>query len=69
MDTQALKELITESLREVLREEWFLLYQTVIPFVSDAEQNAIDQERGLPSNFAETGFVDMTDWVNAESQI
>lgn len=42
MDTQALKELIRESLREVLREECFLLYQTVIPFVSDAEQNAID---------------------------
>lgn len=64
MDTQALKELIKESVREVLREEWFSLYQMLIPFVSDAEQNDIDQELGSPSNVTEDDFVDMTDWVD-----
>jgi hypothetical protein len=64
VDTQALKELIKESVREVLREEWFSLYQMLIPFVSDAEQNDIDQELGSPSNVTEDDFVDMTDWVD-----
>lgn len=67
MDTQGLKELIKESVREVLREEWFSLYQMLIPSVSDAEQLEIDQELGLPVT-AEDEFIDMTDWVNHESQ-
>jgi hypothetical protein len=65
VDTQALKE----SVREVLREEWFSLYQMLIPFVSDAEQNDVDQELGSPSNFTEDDFVDMTDWVDQEGQV
>jgi hypothetical protein len=68
MDTQGLKELIKESVREVLREEWFSLYQMLIPSVSDAEQLEIDQELGLPIETAENEFIDMTDWVNHESQ-
>jgi len=68
MDTQGLKELIKESVREVLREEWFSLYQMLIPSVSDAEQLEIDQELGLPVEPAENEFIDMTDWVNHESQ-
>lgn len=46
LDAQALKALIKESVREVLKEEWFSMWQSVIPQVSDAEQAEINQSSG-----------------------
>ncbi len=46
IDTQALKALIKESVREVLNEEWFRIWQMVIPEVSDAEQADIEKSLG-----------------------
>lgn len=67
LDAQALKALIKESVREVLKEEWFSMWQSVIPVVSDAEQSEIDQLSGSPSDYKQSDFVDMTDWLNNES--
>lgn len=67
LDTQMLKVLIKESVREVLKEEWFAMWQSVIPEVSDAEQAEIDRVSGLPSDYKDEEFVDMTDWLNDAS--
>lgn len=67
IDTQALKALIKESVREVLNEEWFRIWQTVIPEVSDAEQAEIENSLGSPADYDLSEFVDMTDWVTNES--
>ena len=70
LDAQALKALIKESVREVLKEEWFSMWQSVIPVVSDAEQSEIDQSSGSPSDYKhykQSDFVDMTDWLKDES--
>ncbi len=66
LDTQSLKALIKESVREVLKEEWFSLWQSVIPEVSDAEQAEIDRSSGSPSAYKQSDFVDMTDWLDNE---
>jgi hypothetical protein len=47
METQALKVLIKESVREVLREERLLLCQILMPYVSDDEQAEIDADFGF----------------------
>ncbi len=67
LDAQALKALIKESVREVLKEEWFSMWRSVIPEVSDAEQFEINQSSGSPSDYKQSDFVDMTDWLNDES--
>lgn len=61
LDAQALKALIKESFREVLKEEWFSIWQAVIPEVSDAEQSEINQSSGSPSDYKQNDFVDMTE--------
>ena len=43
------------------------MWQSVIPVVSDAEQSEIDQLSGSPSDYKQSDFVDMTDWLNNES--
>ena len=62
MDTKTLKELIKESVREVLQEERFNLYQTLIPEVDDLEMAEIEQKYDLPTNY-DSDFVDLTDWI------
>ena len=69
LDAQALKALIKESVREVLKEEWFSMWQSVIPEVSDAEQSEINQSSGSPSDYKQNDCVDMTDWLNDEGWI
>lgn len=67
LDISTLKALIKESVREVLNEEWFSLWQTVIPEVSDAEQTDIEESAGHPSDYDRNDFVDMTEWLADES--
>ena len=67
LDAQALKSLIKESVREVLKEEWFGLWQSFIPEVSDVEQAEIEQTAGAPSDYSAEDFTDMTCWLSDES--
>lgn len=63
MEAQELKALIKESVREVLREERLLLCQALIPYVSDEEQEELNEMFGSPSDYENEEFVNMTDWV------
>jgi hypothetical protein len=63
MEIQELKAIIKESIREVLREERMLLCQVLIPYVSDEEQEELDEMFGSPSNYQDEELVDMTEWV------
>ena len=69
METQALKVLIKESVREVLREERLLLCQILMPYVSDDEQAEIDADFGSPSDYDDDEVVDMTSWVKYGGQV
>ena len=61
MITQAeLKQLIKESIREVLKEERLTLYETLTSYVSDKEMKEIERKLPSPSEFDETEFKDMT---------
>jgi hypothetical protein len=62
-NSQALKALIKESLREVLREERLHLCKLLMPFVSDEEQAEIEAQVGSPEDFDASETIDLTDWV------
>lgn len=59
METQALKLLIKESFREVLREERLLLCQALMPYVSNDEQAELDADFGSLSDYEEDEAVAM----------
>lgn len=63
VDAQALKTLIKESIREVLREERLNLCQLLMPVVSDEEQAEIELALGSPNSYDPKDFVNLTDWV------
>ncbi|BAU12270.1 hypothetical protein LEP3755_27990 [Leptolyngbya sp. NIES-3755] len=63
MESSDLKQLIKESLREVLREERLKLCQVLIPYVSDKEMQEIQAKLGTPADYKDTEFINMTDWV------
>ncbi len=63
VDAQALKMLIKESLREVLREERLNLCQLLMPFVTDEEQAEIELSLGSPDSYDPKDFVNLTDWM------
>ncbi|WP_416666548.1 hypothetical protein [Egbenema bharatensis] len=63
MDENALKQLVKDSVREVLREERLKLCQVLLPFVSDKEMQEIQEKLGSPSDYDKSEFVNMTDWV------
>jgi hypothetical protein len=58
-----LKKLIKESIREVLREERLGLCEIMIPHVSKKELNEIHSKFGVPADYREDDFTDLTDWV------
>jgi hypothetical protein len=63
MEAKELKELVKESLREVLKEERLRLCQVLIPYVSDQEMQEIQEKLGSPSDYDKSEFINMTDWV------
>jgi len=63
METQKLKVLIKESVREVLREERLMLCQILMPYVSDDEQAEINADFGSPADYEDEELVDKTNWV------
>ena len=69
MESQALKVLIKESVREVLREERLLLCQILMPYVCDNEQAEMDADFGSPSDYEDDEMVDMTSWVKYGGQV
>ncbi|MEB3310967.1 MAG: hypothetical protein VKJ02_12100 [Snowella sp.] len=69
METQELKTLIKESVREVLREERLILCNTLMPYVSEAEQQEIETEFGSPLDYEDDELIDMTHWVKNGGQI
>ncbi|MTF39321.1 hypothetical protein [Cyanobacterium aponinum] len=64
METATLKEMIKESIREVLHEERLSLIQSLIPPVNDEEKKEIEGKFGHPHNYNEANFVEMNDWLN-----
>lgn len=67
METQMLKDLIKESIREVLKEERLSLYLALIPVVSDKEAREIEAKFSSPSQYNPEEFIDMTNWINHEN--
>jgi hypothetical protein len=65
METQILKDIIKESLREVLREERLSLFLALIPTVSDKEIHEVEVKFSSPSHYDLEEFIDMTDWIKA----
>ncbi len=63
MDNNELKQLVKESLREVLREERLKLCQVLIAYISDKEMQEIQAKLGSPADYKDTEFINMTDWV------
>ncbi len=67
LDIQALKSVIKESVREVMREEWFKFFELLIPYVDDAEQAEVEATFN-PADYTEDDFVDITGWFDNENQ-
>jgi len=69
MEIQALRMLIKETMREVLREERLILCKLLMPYVDDAEQAELEAEFGSPSDYSEEEAIDMTVWVKHGNQV
>ncbi|PSR17924.1 hypothetical protein C8255_10155 [filamentous cyanobacterium CCP3] len=67
LDPQALRALIKESVREVMREEWFKFFEMLTPYVDDQEQAEIAASFS-PGDYQAEDFADVTDWFDDESQ-
>jgi len=63
VEADQLKQLVKDSLREVLREERLKLCQVLIPCVSDKEMQEIQAKLGSPDDHKDVEFIPMTDWV------
>lgn len=62
IEISTLKELIRETMREVLQEERILLFKMLVPTISDKEQDSIENQFGLPDE-ADNEWIDMTEWM------
>jgi hypothetical protein len=67
LDAQALKALIKESVREVMREEWFRFFDLLTPYVDNEEQAEIEAAFS-PADHPDADFVDITSWFDYENQ-
>lgn len=67
LNAQALRALIKESVREVMREEWFKFFELLTPYVDDQEQAGVES-RFSPADYQTEKFIDVTDWFDHESQ-
>jgi hypothetical protein len=67
METQEIKQLLKETIREVLREERLSLCMILIPYASEKENQEIQAKFGSPTQYSKDEFVDMTDWVKHEA--
>lgn len=60
---KTLRKIIRESIRDVIKEERLTLYEALMPHVSKKEMKEIEKKYGLPSDYKEREFKDMTDWI------
>jgi len=67
LDVQSLKAIIKESVREVMREEWFKFFEMLIPYVDDVEQADIETSFN-PAEYRDEDFIDITGWFEDEGQ-
>ena len=67
-EISTLKELIRDTMREVLQEERILLFKMLMPIVSDEEQAAIENQFGLPDD-NDDEWTDMTEWIKNSGSI
>lgn len=64
LDIASFKDLIRETMREVLQEERILLFKMLMPYISDEEQAEIDAQFGSPlDDDNDEEWTDMTGWV------
>ncbi len=63
MSNKELKDIVKESVREVIKEERLSLYEILLPSVSKKELNEIIKSYGSPDKYHKEDFVDMTDWI------
>jgi hypothetical protein len=63
MEAHEFKQLIKESVREVIREERLRLCQILIPSVSDKEMQEIQSKLGTAPDESQTEYTNMTNWV------
>ena len=63
METHELRQIVKESVREVLREERLRLCQILISNVSDKEMQEIQAKLGTAPDDSQTEYINMTDWV------
>jgi len=63
MLAEEIKEIIKESVREVLKEERYSLYEILIPYINKKEFSEIQKKYGSPEKYDENDFVDMTAWI------
>ncbi|MGK7893348.1 MAG: hypothetical protein AB4372_06920 [Xenococcus sp. (in: cyanobacteria)] len=64
MKKQELKALIKETMREVIQEEKHKLCQTLIPYISDEEQQQLEAEFSLLlEEENEQELANITDWI------
>ncbi len=66
LDAQALKTLIKESVREVMREEWFKFFDLLTPYVDNEEQAAIEASFS-PTDHPDTDFVDFSPTIRTNA--
>ena len=60
---EELKDIIKQSIREVLKEERLSLYEILIPYLGRKELNEIEKKFGLSKKYNEDDFVDKTAWI------
>ncbi|WP_008316811.1 hypothetical protein [Leptolyngbya sp. PCC 6406] len=60
---EAIGETIREAVREILREERLALCRALIPRVSEQEMAEIREQFGSPKDYEAEEFISATDWV------
>ena len=63
IEEKALKDIIKQSIKEVLREERLNLYLSILPRVSNKEMKEIERLYGSPEDYNKADFIDKTDWL------
>jgi hypothetical protein len=65
MEAQLLRQIIKDSIREVLQEERLSLFLALIPFVNEKEMQEIESKFPSPKEYNRDEFIDMTEWVKS----
>lgn len=64
METQELKKLLKEAIREVLREERLALCMILAPYASNKENREIEAKFSSPTQYNKAEFIDSNSLLN-----